>query len=125
MVLQPSAPGYHPVLYREDLPEIFKIVHIWARIAVMSEALKNTSWPSTAISADARSLIDQFFTLVDDKSEYAGTELATKVFTENGTMITAAGTFKSSTGKKLLSVSPCDIANASQKSLNQENTPGT
>jgi hypothetical protein len=63
--------------------------------------LKNTSWPSTAVSADARSLISQFFALVDENSKSAGTKLAEEIFTENGTMIAATGEFTGSTGKQI------------------------
>ena len=62
----------------------------------MSDALTNTSWPSTATSADTRNLIGHFFALVDDTSASAGPELASKVFTKDGVMKAASGTFEGS-----------------------------
>ena len=89
----------------------------------MGEALKNTNWPSIAISPEARSLIDPFFTLIDGKSESAGTELV-QVFTENGCMIAAAGAFTGSTGKQNYQHMAMSLANAFQQSGNQESTLG-
>ncbi len=64
----------------------------------MSDALKNTSWPSPAISAEAQKLIGQFYDLVDDTSASAGPELASKIFTKDGVMKAAAGKFEGSNG---------------------------
>lgn len=64
----------------------------------MGDALKNTSWPCPAISAEAQKLIRQFFVLVDDTSTFAGPELASKIFTKDGVMKTAAGKFEGSDG---------------------------
>jgi hypothetical protein len=64
----------------------------------MSDALSNTSWPSTTISTDARNLIDHFFALVDDTSTSAGPELAAKIFTTDGAMKAASGKFEGSAG---------------------------
>ena len=90
----------------------------------MGEALKNTNWPSIAISVEAQNLIGQFFTLMDDKSESVGTKLTKEVFTENGTMIAAAGAFTGSTGKHNYQQTAISFANVSQQSRNQESTLG-
>lgn len=69
----------------------------------MSAALVNTSWPSTAISADAQNLLGNFFALADDPAASAGPELASKVFTRDGVMKAATGAFEGSEGTCLRS----------------------
>jgi hypothetical protein len=73
----------------------------------MSDALKNTSWPTSAISVEAQKLIGQFYDLVDDTSPSAGPELASKIFTKDGVMKAAAGKFEGSSGNMN---HPADIA---------------
>lgn len=57
----------------------------------MASAISSTSWPSTLVSQEGKSLINHFFTLADTKSPDSGERLANEVFTENGIFIAANG----------------------------------
>lgn len=59
----------------------------------------STTWPSTdCLSAPVKQLIDNFPSLVDQKGEDIGDQLAHNIFTENGTFLTVNGAFKGATG---------------------------
>jgi hypothetical protein len=68
---------------------------------VMTDAIQNTSWPSTVISADARKLVSHFYALADDPDASAGPKLASDIFTKNGVMKAAAGKFEGSEGMRM------------------------
>lgn len=43
-----------------------------------------TEWPSIAISESTKTMIDRFFSLLDNKDEAAGSLLADEIFTPDG-----------------------------------------
>ena len=55
----------------------------------MDTALKNTIWPSLAVSDNVKILIGKFFTIVDVPDPDSGRQLAEEIFAENGVMATA------------------------------------
>ncbi|KAL5589266.1 hypothetical protein FOVSG1_011133 [Fusarium oxysporum f. sp. vasinfectum] len=60
----------------------------------MSSVAASTIWPALSISAEAKQLVDHFFTLVDSKFSDSGERIANEVFTKDGIFILADGTFK-------------------------------
>ncbi|KAK2123315.1 hypothetical protein NOF04DRAFT_1282760 [Fusarium oxysporum II5] len=60
----------------------------------MSSVAASTIWPALSISAEAKQLVDHFFTLVDSKFSDSGERIANEIFTKDGIFILADGTFK-------------------------------
>lgn len=65
----------------------------------MVNAFDSTIWPPTPISPEVKALLARFFDLVDAQDpEGSGKRLAEEVFTEDGTLMTANGTFQGKSG---------------------------
>lgn len=59
----------------------------------------STIWPSTdSPPALVKQLIDNLFSLVDQKGENIGKQLCRNVFTEDGVFLAASGAFKGAAG---------------------------
>lgn len=69
----------------------------------MPTALEHTIWPDTPIEPEAKNLIALFFRVVDLKDPDSGKQLAEEVFTPDGKMITANGTFHGEAGASRVS----------------------
>ena len=69
----------------------------------MPTALEYTVWPDTPIEPEVKDLIALFFHLVDLNDTDAGEQLAEHVFTPDGQMITASGTFNGEAGASQIS----------------------
>ena len=52
------------------------------------------------IPTDAKHLIGKFFSTMDDSDSSAGDVLADEIFTSEGLLVGAAGTYKGSAGKR-------------------------
>ena len=59
----------------------------------MPTTLQHIIWPDVPVEPEAKDLIDLFFRLVDLNDVGSGKQLAEDVFTPDGRMITANGTF--------------------------------
>lgn len=73
----------------------------------MGNSTANTIWPITGIPADAKELIEKFFSTMDDSTSSAGDVLADEIFTIEGVLIAAAGTTKGSPGMRDQSQTHC------------------
>ena len=69
----------------------------------MPTALEHTVWPDTPIEPEVKDLMALFFHLVDLNDTGAGQQLAEHVFTPDGQMITANGTFNGEAGASCIS----------------------
>ncbi|KAH7133892.1 hypothetical protein EDB81DRAFT_887701 [Dactylonectria macrodidyma] len=61
---------------------------------------ENTKWPAAALSDEAKTQIDKFFSLLDDPSDGVGNKLADEIFTTDGSLHGGGGTANGSAGTK-------------------------
>lgn len=59
----------------------------------MGYPTNSTKWP-TKVPTPIIQLLDQFFTLVDTRSESIGSRLAEEIFTQDGKFTATGGTFE-------------------------------
>lgn len=58
-----------------------------------------TAWPAVSIPNTIKSLIDTFFSILDDSSDSAGPRLADEIFTSDGVLNGPAGSATGHTGE--------------------------
>ncbi|KAH7007451.1 hypothetical protein EDB80DRAFT_457706 [Ilyonectria destructans] len=57
----------------------------------MGYSTETTEWPAIAMSTEAKTLIETFFTLMDDPSDGVGDKLADEIFTHDGILCGGLG----------------------------------
>lgn len=64
----------------------------------MGYSIEATEWPAIAMSTEAKTLIETFFTLMDDTSDGVGDKLADEIFTHDGILCGGLGAAVGTTG---------------------------
>lgn len=64
----------------------------------MGYSTETTEWPAIAMSTEAKTLIETFFTLMDDPSDTVGNKLADEIFTHDGMLSGGLGVAVGTTG---------------------------
>lgn len=66
--------------------------------AGMGYSIEATEWPAIAMSTETKTLIETFFTLMDDPSDGVGDKLADEIFTHDGILCGGLGVAVGTTG---------------------------
>lgn len=75
----------------------------------MSYVLKSTKWPSILPDKKIQGLISGFYELMDNKEADAGHRLAEEIFTRDGKLVAATGTFAGSQGECIMRSYDCGL----------------